>query len=318
MTQPNLQDALALIDHGRGNEGVPLLRQLASTGDRQALFALGELTWAGHLVEQDPPRARQLFEQAARLGHVQANIVMTNLLASGVAGPRDWAQALERLEVEARPLPYRKAALDLVRAMQLDSKGDPVGMPRPLPISERPRAVIFEKLLTTAECAYLISATGEAFEPSMVFSASGELVRDTIRTSDGATLHWAIEDPAIHALNRRIAAATDTRYEQGEALQVLRYSPGQEYRPHFDWVDGAPNQRLWTALVYLNDDYEGGATAFVHTGTTVRGQTGDMMLFWNADEEGHGDPLAEHAGRPVTAGTKYLATRWIREARWIP
>lgn len=318
MTQPTLRDAFALIDGGRGNEGVAQLRQLASAGDRQALFALGELTWAGQLVDQDPPRARQMFEQAARLGHVEANIIMTNLLGSGVAGARDWAQALERLEVEARPLPYRKEALDLVRAMQIDGNGDPVHVPRARPVSDRPRAVIFEKLLTPAECAYLIGATGEAFEPSMVFSEGGKLVRDTIRTSDGATLHWAIEDPAIHALNRRIAAATCTQYEQGEALQVLRYSLGQEYRPHFDWVDGAPNQRLWTALVYLNDDYEGGATAFVRTGTEVRGQTGDMLLFWNADEEGHGDPLAEHAGRPVTAGTKYLATRWIREARWIP
>jgi len=50
----------------------------------------------------------------------------------------------------------------------------------------------------------------------------------------------------------------------------------------------------------------------------VRGKVGDMLLFSNADPEGHGDPLAEHAGLPVTAGTKYLATRWIREARWIP
>jgi prolyl 4-hydroxylase len=99
---------------------------------------------------------------------------------------------------------------------------------------------------------------------------------------------------------------------------VLRYVAGQEYRPHFDWLDQAANQRLWTALVYLNEDYEGGATAFVRTGLEVRGKTGDVLLFSNAQEDGHGDPLAEHAGRPVTSGTKFLATRWIREARWIP
>jgi prolyl 4-hydroxylase len=317
MSQATLQDALALIEAGR-DEGVPLLRQIASAGDPKALFALGDLTWSGHLVVQDPPRARQMFEQAARLGHVQANIIATNLLASGVAGRRDWTEALERLEVEAKPLPARKAALDLIRAMQLDAKGDPIETPQVRPISERPRAVTFEQLLTPAECAYLIGAVGEGFEPSMVYSHSGELVHDTIRTSDGATIHWAAEDPAIHALNRRIATATGTQFEQGEALQVLRYSPGQQYRPHFDWVDNAANQRLWTALVYLNDDYEGGATRFVRTGTEVRGKTGDMLLFWNADDQGNGDPLAEHAGLPVTAGIKYLATRWIREARWIP
>jgi len=152
----------------------------------------------------------------------------------------------------------------------------------------------------------------------MVYNESRELVRDTIRTSDGATIHWLIEDPAIVALNRRIAVASGTAYEDGEALQVLRYVPGQEYRPHFDWLNQAPNQRIWTALIYLNDDYEGGATAFVRTGLEVRGRTGDVLLFSNAQKDGHGDPLAEHAGLPVTAGVKYLATRWIREARWIP
>jgi prolyl 4-hydroxylase len=178
--------------------------------------------------------------------------------------------------------------------------------------------VLFEGLLTRAECRYLIDGTRERFEPSMVYDASQRLVRDPIRTSDGATIHWLIEDPAIVALNRRIAAATGTAYEQGEALQVLRYVPGQEYRPHFDWLNDAPNQRIWTALIYLNEDYEGGATAFVRTGLEVRGRTGDVLLFSNARKDGHGDPLAEHAGLPVTAGTKYLATRWIREARWIP
>jgi len=177
---------------------------------------------------------------------------------------------------------------------------------------------LFERLLKPRECAYLIESAGELFEPSMVYDVSHQRVRDTIRTSDGATLNWLIEDPAIHALNRRIARATATPYENGEALQVLRYSPGQQYHPHFDWVDAAANQRIWTALVYLNDGYEGGATAFVRTGLEVRGRTGDMLLFSNADADGHGDPLAEHAGLAVTAGTKYLATRWIREARWIP
>ena len=152
-------------------------------------------------------------------------------------------------------------------------------------ISERPHARMFEGLLTEQECAYLITAAGE-FEPSMVYDPAGQLVRDTIRTSDGATFHWDIEDPAIHAINRRLAAASRTDYDAGEALQVLRYAPGQQYRPHFDWVGSAANQRLWTALIYLNEAYEGGATAFVRTDIEVRGRTGDVLLFSNARPDG--------------------------------
>lgn len=314
----SLHHAIDLINSGRQEEGVQLLRQDASGGNPEALFVLADMTWSGNLVPQDPERGRLLFEYAAALGHAQANLLATNLLASGVAGKRDWPGALSRLAAEARQLPERRAALDLIGAMDLDATGDPKATPSPNIVAEEPYARLYRRVLSIAECSYLIGATETRFEPSMVYNKARELVRDTIRTSDGAAIHWLIEDPAIHAFNRRIAALTGTSFDQGEALQVLRYAPGQEYRPHFDFVDGAQNQRLWTALVYLNQDYRGGETAFVRTGTEVRGNAGDVLVFRNALEDGSADPLAEHAGLPVTSGSKYLATRWVREGRWIP
>lgn len=314
----SLQHAIDLINSGRQEEGVQLLRQDASGGNPEALFVLADMTWSGNLVPQDPERGRLLFEYAAALGHAQANLLATNLLASGVAGKRDWPGALSRLAAEARQLPERRAALDLIGAMDLDATGDPKATPSPNIVAEEPYARLYRRVFSIAECSYLIGATETRFEPSMVYNKARELVRDTIRTSDGAAIHWLIEDPAIHAFNRRIAALTGTSFDQGEALQVLRYAPGQEYRPHFDFVDGAQNQRLWTALIYLNADYRGGETAFVRTGTEVRGNAGDVLVFKNALEDGSADPLAEHAGLPVTSGSKYLATRWVREGRWIP
>jgi len=317
MADASVEDALRMIE-AQNEQGMQLLREIASRGDPNGLFILGDLTWSGTMTVKDPPRGRLLIEYAAAYGHVEANLLATNLLASGIAGKRDWPTALARLQREAAALPIRRDAAQLVSAMQIDGNGDPIATPEARRLSDQPDAVLFERLLTVAECEYLMGGARERFEPSMVYNESRELVRDTIRTSDGATIHWLIEDPAIVALNRRIAVASGTAYEDGEALQVLRYVPGQEYRPHFDWLNQAPNQRIWTALIYLNDDYEGGATAFVRTGLEVRGRTGDVLLFSNAQKDGHGDPLAEHAGLPVTAGVKYLATRWIREARWIP
>lgn len=313
-----LSQAIALSNEGRNAEAVQLIRQVASTGDAEALGALAEMTWRGGLVEQDPVRARTLYEHAAARGHGKAAIILTNLLASGVAGKQDWGQAIERLRVEANALPARRRALDLIEAMDIDEEGNPRIAPEGKQLSTDPRVSQFTRLFTAAECDYLQQATGNAFEPSMVYDSSRQLVRDTIRTSDGATIHWLIEDPAIVALNRRIAAISGSAYEDGEALALLRYSPGQEYRPHFDFVSGAANRRLQTALVYLNDDYEGGETRFVQTGLTVKGGAGDLILFSNEGADGGPNPLSEHAGLPVTSGQKFLATRWIRESRWIP
>ena len=106
------------------------------------------------------------------------------------------------------------------------------------------------------------------------------------------------------------------RYDQGETLQLLRYAPGAQYRAHFDALAGEANQRVATVLVYLTDDYEGGETQFVRTGLAYRGRKGDALLFRNVDAGGRPDPMALHAGLPVTRGVKIIASRWIRAARF--
>jgi len=173
-------------------------------------------------------------------------------------------------------------------------------------------------LFTAAECAYVLDVAKPGYAPSTVYDSQRRLVRDPIRSSDGATLHWLIEDPAIHAINRRIAAASATDAAQGEAAQVLRYQPGQQYRPHFDFVRAAPNQRVLTALVWLNHDYKGGETVFPRAGLKLKPRKSDAVVFRNALPGGEVDPLTEHAGLAVTRGTKFLYSRWIREARWVP
>ncbi|HEX6218595.1 MAG TPA: 2OG-Fe(II) oxygenase [Sphingomicrobium sp.] len=312
---PTLLDARAMAMAGRDQEAVQIIRQVAATGNADALFMLAEMTWRGGLVEQDSHAARTLY-QAAK-GHPQAEIYATNLMASGIAGPRDWPGAMRRLKAEAARDPRRRRVLDLIRAMSLTGDGDPQSVPEPRHLSAEPLALLFPGMATAAECQYLISIAEPGYAPSMVFNDQHQLVHDPIRTSDGSTIHWLIEDPAVHAINRRIAAAMGWAYDTGETLQSLRYAPGQQYRPHFDFVPGE-NQRLWTALLYLNDDYEGGETEFVRTGLKVKGQRGDVLVFRNATADGEMDPLSEHAGLPVTKGAKYLATRWVREKRWIP
>jgi len=183
-------------------------------------------------------------------------------------------------------------------------------------LSKEPGVWLFRQAFSAAECELLKLLAEPTYERSLV-KMEGLDVPDPIRTSDGSTIHWLIEDPATHAMNRRLAAMTRTATEQGEALQMLRYRPGQQYHPHFDWL-GEANRRILTALLYLNEDYDGGETRFVKTGLTVKGRTGDVLVFRNVGRDGNMDPLSEHAGLPVTKGTKYLATRWIRQARHAP
>ncbi|WP_444854141.1 2OG-Fe(II) oxygenase [Sphingosinicella sp.] len=309
--------AFQLLGAGRAPEAILIVNRLAAQGDANAQLTLAEMTWGG-MVKQDPVAARVLFEKSAQGGNAIAATRVTNLLASGIAGARDWGAALDRLGEEARRDPARKAALELIVKMRLDDAGDPVTLPAPERLSDAPDVIMSRQLFTAAECDYLARLAAPGFTPSVVNDAAGKAVRDPIRTSDGSTLHWLIEDPAVHALNRRLAAAAGTDAGQGEAMQILRYRPGEQYRPHFDFVRASDNQRMMTALVYLNEDYEGGETSFVKTGLKVKGLKGDALIFRSATADREIDPLSEHAGLPVTRGVKLLASRWIREKRWVP
>jgi prolyl 4-hydroxylase len=312
-----LQQAVQLSVAGRNAEAVLIVTQLAAQNQPQAMAMLAEMKWRGGIVPQDPPAARELYRRAAALGHKQSGELSTNLLANGVAGPRDWPGALARLRAEARNDPRRKNALALLDKMALTDEGDPVRLAAAETLSERPDVRRIERLFTAAECDYLRQLAEPEYLPSVVNDATGREVRDPIRTSDGATIHWLIEDPAVHALNRRLAAASGTAFEQGEATLILRYRGGQEYKPHFDFVRSEHNQRFKTVLVYLNHDYKGGETVFPEIGLKVRGRKGDALIFTSALPDRTVDPLSKHAGMPVSGGIKYLCTKWIREKRWV-
>lgn len=313
---PQLTQAFALSEAGRNDEAVALIRALAGQGDTEAVFTLADMLWRGVLVPEDRPAGRKLFHQASDQGHPIALRATTNLMASGVAGPRDWPGALRRLAEEARG-DYRRAhMLSVIEAMDLTPDGEPRAIPEPRLLSQSPHVLFFPALLTPAECEFLHVVAEPSYEPSMIGNDDPPYRRDPVRTSDGATMHLLIEDPAIHALNRRIAKAAGVPVDHGEPLHILRYRPGQEYKRHFDWSPGATNQRILTALVYLNEEYSGGETDFPRGGFRVRGRRGDCILFRNMGPDRQADPMSQHAGLPVTAGTKFLATRWIREQPW--
>lgn len=308
-----------LAEAGRLDDSLALMHRLADEDrDPDALITLADFYWRGGPVEQNPKRAREMFRLAGEAGHPHGRMFHTNLLANGVFGERNWREAREKLAGEASLSADRHRAARLLAAMELDDDGGPRGIAEGDRMSSELDVRLFRGLLTPDECAHLLATAEPRYMRSTIHDARGRETPHPLRSSDGAPIHWLIEDPAIQALNRRLAMATGTDYRQGEPLLVLRYAPGQEYRRHFDALPGLDNQRVVTALVYLNEGYEGGETAFPKLGLSVKGRQGDVLTFRNTGPDGMADPLSEHAGLPVTSGVKYLASRWIRGQSHMP
>lgn len=308
-----IQQAHALATEGRDSEALALVERGMAEGNAFAFFMLADWRLRGVVGGRDHVQARALFRQAGDAGLPTAKMFYTNLLASGVGGEPDWPQALERLRSEAECDPRRSAALQLIEKMDLDEAGKPKSLPAARRLCEAPEVSLFPKLFTTEECAYVAALATPEFKRSTVTPKLGAPeYLDAARNSEGSTLHWFVADPAVHALNQRIAAASLTKVEHGEHLHILRYGVGQEFKPHVDWSEGIDNQRIKTALVYLNEEFEGGETFFPKADLKVKGETGDAIVFRNASDNGEPDRNAIHAGLPVTSGVKLIASRWIR------
>lgn len=308
----------ALVAAGRVADAYALLTGPAAAADADALMTLAIWRLAGQFVRRDLAAAQSLFGKAAALGDRNASTVHAAFLAHGAGGTRDWPGALTQLAALAKSDEPAREELALIDGMRLSPEGDPLALPREERLSSEPWVSRFPALFSPAECDFLSERARPYLSPSVIIDPhSGRHVRNPIRTSDGMAFAFMNENPAVHALNRRIAAITGTDAAQGEPLQILRYVPGQEYKPHFDAVAGDANQRILTVLVYLNDGYEGGETLFVKTGLRFRGRKGDALVFRNALPDGRADLLSQHAGLPVASGEKLIGTRWIRQRPFL-
>ena len=89
-----------------------------------------------------------------------------------------------------------------------------------------------------------------------------------------------------------------------EEYNMLKYSSGQEYYPHYD--GGTGSGRSLSAIIYLNDNYEGGHIEFVNFKIKIKPTPGTLFLFPS-------NYAYRHTAHPVTSGTKYAIVTWLQD-----
>lgn len=320
MTTDSVRDqAVRLRNAGAVERAVQLVSDAAKRGDPEALNELALWHVYGDPVRRDFAMARLLFGRAGEAGHKSAAITHAVFVALGAGAEPDWQAAIALLETAAQADLVAARQLDLIHAMEIDASGRPLSLPELNRRSTSPEICVRPALFSADECAHVMALAAPLLVPSIVVdSRTGKQIANPVRTSFGAVLGPIQQDLVIHALNMRIATATNTNVDQGEPLVILRYNPGQQYRVHHDCLPGEGNQREKTAILYLNEEYDGGETSFPTLDLTIRGQRGDALSFANTLPNGHADERSRHAGQPVKSGTKWICTRWIRKTRFDP
>lgn len=190
-----------------------------------------------------------------------------------------------------------------------------------------PLVAVIGNFLSPDECQGLIDLSENKFlDARVVDNATGEFVQHKHRTSMNASFARGEHD-LLATIEARIANLLHWEVEKGEGIQVLRYQNGGEYKAHYDFFDastpggqkniGAAGQRVGTFLMYLSDVGAGGATRFPSLNFEVRPKAGMALYFADLLPTGEPDKLSLHSSVPVVTGTKYIATKWLRENTYV-
>jgi len=276
------------------------------------------------------PELRAWIIEQATAGH-PPEVVLKSMLASGwnedsavaaleatLTGYLNEKQAARANmpPVVAVPEPLPQGARTVVRAGDRD-----VGIVMSM---FNPRVVVFSGLLSDDECDEIIAlARVRLARSETVQTETGSSEVNEARTSQGMFFDRG-EHAVCARIEARIAALMSWPVENGEGLQVLRYGPGAEYKPHYDYFDpqqaGTPTilkrggQRVASLVCYLNTPTLGGATTFPDVQLDVAPIKGNAVFF--SYDRPHPVTRTLHGGAPVVEGEKWVATKWLREGRF--
>jgi predicted 2-oxoglutarate/Fe(II)-dependent dioxygenase YbiX len=157
-----------------------------------------------------------------------------------------------------------------------------------------------DNFLSAPACAQLI-ATSEniGYKEAEVNLSSGAQMMKGLRNNYRA-LHsdQALADDLWEKLRGFCPEQIDGTYAVGlnEQFRFYKYESAQRFKRHLDgrFRRNEQEESRITFMIYLNDDFEGGETAFDHV--TIQPATGTALCFIHEQK---------HEGCPVTRGIKY-------------
>ena len=276
------------------------------------------------LLTHEPMEAEtgvNMIRAAADKGDADAACVCANL-AAGDINLSDRSNVVWRcLETAAeRGSAFAREQMSFLQTSTQDV--DALLLPRH-DVFTSPRISVIEGFATPAECDWVTERARPRLHRAHVYNPSdGGFFTKDARTNSSVEFGIAETDVVIMSLRLRIQMLCGL--DRLEVSSILHYTPGQEFKRHYDFLDPAlpghaldikrSGQRAATFLIYLNEGYEGGETEFVKLDWRFKGRKGDALLFWNLDPAGEPDRNTMHAGTPTTAGEKWVFSQWLRQA----
>lgn len=329
---------------GEHERALGLLSAASEQGDVDSMTQLGKRLLTADRAPYVPARGTELIVKGANLGGAEAAAQLAVMSAIGMHVPQSWSTAMSAIVFAAeRGLAAAQGQLRVLADDRALAVQDPAPAPthwrqlaatvnlnrwhQPAPqqetLNESPLVRRLPNIAPEPVCRWLIERSRGRLQRAPVYDAVAR--KETVSSTRSNT--WAlfniVESDLVSALVQvHVCANTGVAFRQLEPLSVLHYAAGEESTEHFDFVDpllphyeeevAQKGERILTFLLYLNDEYEGGATELVTLKIANKGRRGDAFFFVNALANGKPDRRTLHAGRPPTRGEKWVVSQFIR------
>ena len=182
----------------------------------------------------------------------------------------------------------------------------------------------FENFFTTSECQEIIS---------IVDNYVKELNIKNFISALPLFLPENKLNQALNKLKKEVSNITNLPFTNQESILATIYPINSEYKNHHDSFYIEENsihtkdmfecnmshggQRIKTALLYLNDDFEGGETEFPKLNLFIKPKTGKLVIWDNVDNQNQVNHNMIHAAKKIIKGKKYVLVIYLREKDFI-
>lgn len=177
--------------------------------------------------------------------------------------------------------------------------------------------------ISESVCNNIIECIDAHCVPSTVTSGNRMIVKKQRTSSTCRLEEWPEYKSSTKVLQDTILDATGLNYRNSEPLQGQRYLIGEYYDRHTDFFTPKTltyeqftkdiGQRTWTAMFYLNDVINGGATLFPTIDLSIAPTRGAMLVWNNLYRNGKENFSSMHEARPPVSNSKYVVTQWFRQ-----
>ena len=162
--------------------------------------------------------------------------------------------------------------------------------------------VIFENVFIKNEELIDLAESSNKWRPGLIGQKQEPDPRfriTDIHDLDPATaLHKELQETIVDSI-KEYSQHYKVRLQQMEHLRVARYPENAFYSMHSD----ADGKRQISFVLFLNDDFGGGALNFEYQNLAIQPKAGSLVVFPS-------NYLFRHECQKVTSGNRYIAISW--------